>query len=91
MSQPSPLVSVIVPVYNAAPDLARCIESIRHQNWPSLEILLVNDGSSDSSGPICEMYARVDERLRIITLPNEGVSMARNAAIEQAKGKYFNL
>lgn len=91
MSQTLPLVSVIVPVYNAAPDLARCIESIRRQSWPALEILLVNDGSSDASGPICEMYARVDSRIHILTLPNGGVSAARNAAIRQAAGKYLQF
>ena len=82
-----PLVSVIIPVYNAATDLARCIESVRRQSYKNLEILLVNDGSRDTSGEICRMYARVDERIRVIDKQNEGVSAARNDAIRAAKGK----
>ena len=80
------LVSVIVPVYNAAPGLARCIESVRRQTYANLEVLLVNDGSVDASGEICRMYQRVDARIRVIDKQNEGVSAARNDAIEAAKG-----
>ncbi|HJB38852.1 MAG TPA: glycosyltransferase [Candidatus Ruthenibacterium avium] len=86
-----PLVSVIIPVYNAAADLARCIESVRRQSYENLEILLVNDGSRDTSGEICRMYARVDERIRVIDKQNEGVSAARNDAIRAAKGKYLQF
>ena len=86
-----PLVSVIVPVYNAAPDLARCIESVRRQSYERIEVLLVNDGSSDASLPICQMYARVDARVRVIDRPNSGVSAARNAALAQAAGDYLQF
>jgi len=86
-----PLVSIIVPIYNAAPDLARCIESVRRQTYADIEILLVNDGSSDASLPICEMYARVDPRVQVIDRRNAGVSAARNAAIAQARGKFLQF
>ena len=60
-----PLVSIIVPVYNAAAGLAKCIETARRQTYGNIELLLVNDGSADSSPHICRMYARVDSRIRI--------------------------
>ena len=87
----SALVSVVIPVYNAAPDLARCIESVRRQTYSNLEIFLVNDGSSDASLPICEMYARVDGRISVIDKPNTGVSATRNAAIARATGDYLQF
>lgn len=86
-----PLVSMIIPVYNAAPYLAACLESVRRQRYQELEILLVNDGSSDASLHICEMYARVDPRIRIVDKPNGGVSSSRNLAIEQAQGEYLQF
>lgn len=86
-----PLVSVIVPIYNAALDLVRCLESIRRQRYENLEILLVNDGSSDSSLEICRMYARLDPRIIIIDKENSGVSDTRNTAIERATGKYLQF
>ncbi|WP_367924757.1 glycosyltransferase family 2 protein [uncultured Ruthenibacterium sp.] len=86
-----PLVSIIVPVYNAAPDLARCIESVRKQSYENWELLLVNDGSSDTSGPICRMYERVDRRIRVLEKENEGVSAARNDALDRAKGAFIQF
>ena len=86
-----PLVSIIVPVYNAATLLARCIDSIRFQSYENLEILLINDGSTDASRAICEMYARVDERIRFIDRDNSGVSATRNHAINLAKGVYLQF
>ena len=87
----APLVSVIVPIYNAALDLVSCLESIKRQRYKNLEILLVNDGSSDSSLEICRMYARLDPRIVIIDQKNAGVSATRNTAIEQATGKYLQF
>ena len=87
----NPLVSIIVPIYNAAIDLVPCLESIRHQKYRNLEILLVNDGSSDSSLEICRMYARLDPRIVIIDKENSGVSGTRNVAIERATGKYLQF
>lgn len=86
-----PLVTVIVPVYNAAPHLARCIESVRRQSYKNLEILLVNDGSHDASLEICRMYAGVDKRIRVLDKPNSGVSATRNLAIGLAKGEYLQF
>ena len=83
----SPLVSIIVPIYNAAMDMVPCLESIKRQRYQNLEVLLVNDGSSDASLEICRMYARLDPRVIIIDKENTGVSGTRNAAIECARGK----
>ena len=87
----SPLVSIIVPIYNAAMDMVPCLESIKHQRYQNLEVLLVNDGSSDASLEICRMYARLDPRVIIIDKENTGVSGTRNVAIERARGKYLQF
>ena len=90
----SPLVSIIVPIYNAAMDMVPCLESIKHQRYQNLEVLLVNDGSSDASLEICRMYARLDPRVIIIDKENTGVSGTRNVAIERAReynGRYHVL
>ena len=86
-----PLCTIIVPIYNAAIDLVPCLESIKRQKYRNLEILLVNDGSSDSSLEICRMYARMDPRIIIIDKENSGVSGTRNIAIERATGKYIQF
>lgn len=92
MSNPDqPLVSVIVPIYNAKKHIARCVESIRRQTYQNLEILLLNDGSSDVSGPICAMYAKVDDRITLIDKANSGVSATRNLGMRAAKGKYLQF
>ena len=87
----NPLVSIIVPVYNAAPHLAGCIQSIRRQRYTNIEIILVNDGSKDVSLPICDMYAQVDSRIKVLNKPNSGVSATRNMAIDQARGEYIQF
>ena len=86
-----PLVSIIIPVYNAVPYLAECLESVRRQRYENIEILLVNDGSSDSSLHLCEMYARIDPRIRVVDKPNGGVSSSRNLAIGQARGEFLQF
>lgn len=86
-----PLVSVIVPVYNAGEHIARCLESIRRQSYQNLEIIVVNDGSKDVSLHVCQMYARVDARILLIDKANSGVSATRNLAIDMAKGKYLQF
>lgn len=86
-----PLVSIIIPVYNAAPDLATCIESVRRQRYQHIEVLLVNDGSSDASLNICQMYAQRDPRFFVIDKENSGVSATRNLAIERARGEYLQF
>lgn len=84
-----PSITVIVPVYNAEKSLNRCVDSILAQTFTDFELILVNDGSKDSSGQICDRYALSDLRVRVINKPNGGVSSARNAALDIAQGLYL--
>ena len=86
-----PLISVVVPVYNVAKYLKKSIESIVNQTYTNLEIILVDDGSKDESGDICEDYSLKDSRIIVIHKPNGGLSDARNAGIKQAKGEYMSF
>lgn len=83
-----PEVSVIVPVYNIEPYLRECIESILRQSYTDFEVLLVDDGSTDSSGAICDEYAEKDSRVKVFHKANGGVSSARNLGLENAKGEW---
>lgn len=83
--------SVIVPVYNAEKFLDKCIQSIRDQTYPNMEIILVEDGSSDASLAICRRHEREDERIRVIAKENEGVSVARNVGLDHAIGEYIGF
>lgn len=82
------MVSVIVPIYNNEKYLPRCIESIIRQAYSDIEIILVDDGSTDSSGTICDKYAAKDERISVIHTSNCGVSSARNKGLDAACGEY---
>lgn len=84
-----PLVSVIVPVYNCEPYLDRCIESIISQSFKDIEIILVDDGSTDESLLKCKKYAKRDDRVIVLHQENQGVSSARNKGIEQSSGCYI--
>ena len=84
-------ISIIVPIYNAEKKLHRCIESILNQSYKNLEIILVNDGSSDNSINICEKYKIKDNRIIIIDKENAGVSVARNSGLNIATGKYIQF
>lgn len=84
----NPLISIIVPVYNAEKTLARCIRSLIGQSYRNIEILLVNDGSKDASLAICRQFAQEDDRIRVIDKPNGGVSSARNAGLDAANGEF---
>ena len=75
-------ISVIVPVYNVEYYLKQCLDSIVNQTYRNLEIILVDDGSTDSSGDICDEYAQIDARIKVIHKENGGVSSARNAALD---------
>jgi glycosyltransferase involved in cell wall biosynthesis len=86
-----PCVSVIVPVYNTAPYLVRCVDSILAQTHTNLEIILVNDGSTDESGQICDKYALLDERITVIHKENGGLSSARNAGLDVANGEWIGF
>ena len=83
------LISIIVPIYNAALTLKRCIDSIRNQTFSHLEIILVNDGSTDNSLDICNSYKVTDNRITVIDKINSGVSEARNDGIRKSSGKYL--
>ena len=85
------LVSVIVPVYNVEKYLPRCLDSLVNQTYEKLEILLVDDGSADSSGEICDAYAAKDNRIRVFHIPNGGVSNARNLALDNMTGDYVTF
>lgn len=89
MAVAAPLVSIIVPIYRVREYLPRCIESILDQTYPALEILLVDDGSPDDCGKICEEYAGKDARIRVIHKENGGLSDARNAGMKVAGGTYY--
>ena len=84
-----PVISVIVPVYNVEKVLYHCIDSILNQIFNDFELILVDDGSTDNSGRICDEYAGKDTRAKVIHKQNGGVSRARNAGIEAAKGEYI--
>lgn len=84
-----PLVSVIVPVYNVEKYLACCLDSIIGQTHQNLEIILINDGSTDSSGEICQQYAEKDPRVRVLTQKNQGLSAARNTGLDYMTGEYI--
>ncbi len=83
-----PLITVIVPVYNTAPYLRRCLDSVCGQTYTNLEIICVNDGSTDDSASILAEYAARDARVKVISQPNAGLSAARNAALKVAMGEY---
>lgn len=83
------LVSVIVPVYNTGPYLPRCIESIIRQNYEKIELLLIDDGSTDNSLEICRKYMQIDNRIKVIHQENGGVCLARNRGLREMRGDYF--
>lgn len=87
----APTVSIIVPVYNAESSIARCVDSILSQQFTDFELLLVDDGSRDGSGAICDGYAAADSRVRVIHKENTGVSDTRNLGIAQARGTYLQF
>ena len=87
----NPTVSIIVPVYRAEQTIRRCVDSVLRQEYPDFELLLVDDGSPDRSGEICDEYARLDGRVRVIHKENAGVSAARNDALDAARGVYLQF
>lgn len=84
-----PVISIIVPVYNVEKLLCRCIDSILCQSFENFEVILVDDGSPDNSGDICDHYANLDSRVRVIHKENKGVSSARNAGIDVSCGEFL--
>jgi glycosyltransferase involved in cell wall biosynthesis len=85
------VVSIIVPIYNAELYLEQCIDSILNQTYKDIEVILINDGSKDNSGMICDKYAKMDNRIKVIHQKNSGPSFARNTGINCATGKYIQF
>jgi len=85
------LISVIIPVYNLEDYIGKCIESVLSQTYDKLEIIIVNDGSSDDSKKICESYLQKDKRIKLVNKENGGVSSARNTALSMATGTYIGF
>ena len=87
----SDLISIIIPVYNVEKYLCRCIDSVINQTYKNLEIILIDDGSTDNSGKICDEYVLKDNRIKVIHKQNGGVSSARNTGLDVAKGEYIGF
>lgn len=86
-----PIISIIVPVYNAEKTLHKCVDSIIYQSYKDWELLLIDDGSSDNSAIICDKYAQLDERIKVFHKLNGGVSSARNIGLNNAKGEWITF
>ena len=85
------LISIIIPVYKVEKYLEKCIESVLKQTYTNLQIILVDDGSPDNCGKICDEYAKKDSRIEVIHKANGGLSDARNVGISKAKGRYIGF
>ena len=85
------LISIIVPVYKVEQYLERCLQSVIHQTYQNLQIIIIDDGSPDNCGKICDHYAKLDSRIEVIHKENEGLSVARNLGISKAKGRYIGF
>lgn len=85
------LVSIIIPIYNTEPYIHKCMDSIINQTYGNLEIILIDDGSTDKSGSICDEYSKGDNRVKVVHRENGGQSSARNLGIEVSKGKYIGF
>lgn len=87
----TPFVSIIIPVYNTEKYLSRCIDSVLVQSYSNFELILVDDGSVDNSGMICDDYEKKDSRVRVLHQDNQGVSITRNNGMDAAQGEYINF
>lgn len=85
----APLISLLVPIYNVASYVDRCVGSLVNQTYSNLEILLVDDGSTDGSGALCDEWVKKDSRIHVVHKENGGLSDARNAGIKRAAGAYL--
>ena len=84
-----PIISIILPVYNAEKYLGKCLDSLKVQTFPDIEILCVDDGSQDGSRRICEEYMLADKRFKLLSQPNSGPAAARNLGLRNAAGRYL--
>ena len=85
------MISVIIPVYNVEPYLRRCLDSVVNQTYKELEIFIIDDGSTDGSGAICDEYVKADKRIRVFHTENRGLSCARNLGLDEAKGEWIGF
>lgn len=85
------MISIIVPIYNSEKHLAKCLNTLRYQTYHRIEIILIEDGSNDSSRSICEKYCKLDRRFRLINTNNVGISAARNVGVLSSKGDYIGF
>ena len=85
----NPMVSIIIPVFNVEKYLDRCVKSLVNQRYENLEIILVDDGATDDSGMLCDMWTKRDHRIKVIHKQNEGQGIARNDGMNISKGEYF--
>lgn len=89
MNAENPTISVIIPVYNTENYLEKCIRSVLTQTFPDFELLLIDDGSTDNSGEICNKYSKIDSRVRVFHKENSGVSASRNLGLDNARGQWI--
>ena len=82
-------ISIIIPVYNVSDYLDKCLESVVNQTYKKIEIIIIDDGSSDNSGNICDKWANIDSRIKVYHQENKGLSCARNFGIKKSTGKYL--
>ena len=82
-------ISIIIPIYNVEKYIRKCVDSILNQSFKSFELILIDDGSDDKSGEICDEYSKCDSRVRVIHKENTGSANSRNIGIKEAKGKYI--
>lgn len=87
----SPILTIIVPIYKVEPYLRQCIDSILNQTWEEFELILIDDGSPDKCGEICDEYSQKDQRIKVIHQENKGLSAARNNGVDIARGKYLTF
>ena len=85
------LISVIIPVYNVEKYLEKCLKSVQNQSYAHFEVILINDGSTDSSLKICEAFIKKDKRFSVLTKENGGLSSARNLGLKKIRGKYVTF
>ena len=88
-SEPASLVSIVIPVYNVSSYLAECLESVIHQSYHNIEIIIIDDGSTDGSDSICDRFAQYDDRICVIHTGNRGLSSARNLGLKKCRGSYL--
>ena len=89
MNSQTKLLSVIIPVYNVREYLKKCLDSVINQTYTNLEIILIDDGSNDGSGDLCDAFLQKDDRIRVVHQSNQGLAVARNVGLDMANGEWI--